>query len=93
MRVFEEWKVMFVGDNYVIDLDVCIVVVIKVDLMILVEVGEFRVDFYYCLNLVKVSILVLCDRKVDILLFFKYFSLIVVICFYKLLVLLSSEVK
>ena len=93
LRVLEERKVTPVGDNHAIDLDVRIVAATKVDLMTLVEAGEFRADLYYRLNLVKVSIPALRDRKADIPLLFKHFSSIAATRFHKPPAPLSSEAK
>ncbi|MBB1471160.1 sigma-54-dependent Fis family transcriptional regulator, partial [Pseudoalteromonas sp. SG41-5] len=56
LRVLEERKVTPVGANTAVDLDIRIVAATKVDLLSLVEKGDFRADLYYRLNLVRVSI-------------------------------------
>lgn len=83
LRVLEERKVTPVGENNAVDLDIRIVAATKVDLLKLVDLGEFRADLYYRLNLVKVSIPALRDRKADIPLLFKHFSSIAATRFHK----------
>ena len=83
LRVLEERKVTPVGENTPVDLDVRIVAATKVDLLTLVDEGKFRADLYYRLNLVKVSIPALRDRKADIPLLFKHFSSIAATRFHK----------
>ncbi|WP_064435623.1 sigma-54-dependent transcriptional regulator [Pseudoalteromonas neustonica] len=93
LRVLEERKVTPVGSNSAIDLDVRIVAATKVDLLSLVDKGEFRADLYYRLNLVKVSIPALRDRKADIPLLFKHFSSIAATRFHKPPAPLSSDMQ
>lgn len=92
LRVLEERKVTPVGANIAIDLDIRIVAATKVDLLALVEQGDFRADLYYRLNLVKVSIPALRDRKADIPLLFKHFSSIAATRFHKPPAPLSSDI-
>lgn len=93
LRVLEERKVTPVGENKAIDLDVRIVAATKVDLLSLVESGEFRADLYYRLNLVKVNIPPLRERKADILLLFKHFSSIAATRYHKPPAPLSADVQ
>lgn len=93
LRVLEERKVTPVGENKAIDLDVRIVAATKVDLLSLVESGEFRADLYYRLNLVKVNIPPLRERKTDILLLFKHFSSIAATRYHKPPAPLSADVQ
>lgn len=93
LRVLEERKVTPVGDNYAVSLDIRIVAATKVNLLSLVEKGEFRADLYYRLNLVKVSIPALRDRKADIPLLFKHFSSIAATRFHKPPALLNSDTQ
>lgn len=83
LRVLEERKVTPVGDNKAIDLDIRIVAATKVDLLALVEKGDFRADLYYRLSLVNVNIPPLRERKADILLLFKHFSSIAATRYHK----------
>lgn len=93
LRVLEERKVTPVGDNKVINLDIRIVAATKVDLLSLVEKGEFRADLYYRLSLVKVDIPPLRARKADILLLFKHFSSIAATRYHKPPAPLNSELQ
>lgn len=90
LRILEERKVTPVGSNQSIDLDIRVVAATKVDLLALAQKGEFRVDLYYRLNLVKVDIPPLRARKADIPLLFKHFSSIAANRFHKALCPLNS---
>tara|TARA_R110001583_G_scaffold26092_4_gene94201 strand:- start:18451 stop:19818 length:1368 start_codon:yes stop_codon:yes gene_type:complete len=74
LRVLEERKVVRLGSNSSIDLDIRVVAATKVDLLALCDQGEFRHDLYYRLNLVKVNIPPLRQRMEDIPLLFTHFA-------------------
>ncbi|CAH0535806.1 C4-dicarboxylate transport transcriptional regulatory protein DctD [Vibrio stylophorae] len=74
LRVLEERKVEPLGSNQAIDLNIRIIAATKTDLKALGDTGEFRPDLYYRLNVVKVDIPALRERKDDILLLFKSFT-------------------
>ncbi|MBE0361601.1 sigma-54-dependent transcriptional regulator [Pseudoalteromonas aliena] len=93
LRVLEERKVTPVGDNKAIDLDIRIVAASKVNLLSLVENGQFRADLYYRLSLVNVTIPPLRSRKADILLLFKHFSSIAATRYHKPPAAISSEIQ
>ncbi|MGY8876169.1 MAG: sigma-54-dependent transcriptional regulator [Pseudoalteromonas sp.] len=93
LRVLEERKVTPVGDNKAIELDIRIVAATKVDLLLLVEKGEFRADLYYRLSLVKVDIPPLRARKADIVLLFKHFSSIAATRYHKPPAPLNIEIQ
>ncbi|OZB06582.1 MAG: DNA-binding response regulator, partial [Marinobacter sp. 34-60-7] len=76
LRVLEEQRVERLGSNQVLDVDVRIIAATKADLKILSDEGEFRPDLYYRLNVVKVDIPPLRDRKEDIPNLFHHFALI-----------------
>ncbi|SFN34368.1 sigma-54-dependent transcriptional regulator [Marinobacter pelagius] len=76
LRVLEEQKVERLGSNQVQDVDVRIIAATKADLKKLSDEGEFRADLYYRLNVVKVDIPSLRERKEDIPLLFHHFVLI-----------------
>ncbi len=76
LRVLEEQKVERLGSNQVQDVDVRIIAATKADLKKLSDDGEFRADLYYRLNVVKVDIPPLRERKEDIPLLFHHFVLI-----------------
>lgn len=67
LRVLEEKKVIRVGSNRNIDVDVRIIAATNKDLFRMVENGDFREDLYYRLNVLPLFIPNLKDRKEDIL--------------------------
>lgn len=75
-RVLEEQRVERLGSNQVVDVDVRIIAATKSDLKELSDKGEFRSDLYYRLNVVKVDIPPLRERKEDIPKLFHHFVLI-----------------
>ncbi|EPJ45206.1 MAG: two component sigma-54-specific Fis family transcriptional regulator [Osedax symbiont Rs1] len=76
LRVIEERSIERLGSNESIKLNLRIVAATKVDLKKLAEQGLFREDLYYRLNVVKVTIPPLRQRKDDIPLLFQHFSII-----------------
>ncbi|MBB5321548.1 sigma-54-dependent transcriptional regulator [Marinobacter oulmenensis] len=76
LRVLEEQRVERLGSNDVLDIDLRIIAATKADLQKLSETGEFRSDLYYRLNVVKVDIPSLKERKEDIPMLFHHFVLI-----------------
>jgi two-component system C4-dicarboxylate transport response regulator DctD len=76
LRVLEELRVERLGSNQSIDVDVRIIAATKADLKQLSDEGEFRSDLYYRLNVVKVDIPPLRERKEDIPTLFHHFALI-----------------
>ena len=76
LRVLEEQRVERLGSNQVVDVDVRIIAATKSDLKELSDKGEFRSDLYYRLNVVKVDIPPLRERKEDIPKLFHHFVLI-----------------
>lgn len=67
LRVLEEKKVMRVGAQKPIDIDVRIISATNKDLFEMVESGAFREDLYYRLNVLPIQIPPLRERKSDIL--------------------------
>src|SRR5690554_7344374 len=76
LRVLEELRVERLGSNQSIDVDVRIIAATKADLKQLSDEGAFRSDLYYRLNVVKVDIPPLRERKEDIPTLFHHFALI-----------------
>jgi two-component system C4-dicarboxylate transport response regulator DctD len=76
LRVLEEQRVERLGSNRVQEVDVRIIAATKSDLKALSDEGEFRPDLYYRLNVVKVHIPPLRERKDDIPMLFHHFVLI-----------------
>ena len=66
LRVLEEQRVERLGSNQVQNVDVRIIAATKADLKQLSDEGEFRADLYYRLNVVKLDIPPLRERKDDI---------------------------
>ncbi len=93
LRVLEERKVVRLGSNTGIDLDVRIVAATKVDLLALCDQGDFRHDLYYRLNLVKIDIPPLRERIEDIPLLFLHFARIASARYHRELIPLSQEHK
>ncbi|WP_371371787.1 sigma-54-dependent Fis family transcriptional regulator [Sporomusa aerivorans] len=73
LRVLQEKKVSRVGGHKVIPVDVRIICATNKDLGKLVESGVFRQDLYFRLNVFKLEIPPLRDRREDIELLFKHF--------------------
>ncbi|WP_328184476.1 sigma-54-dependent transcriptional regulator [Marinobacter sp. OP 3.4] len=76
LRVLEERRIERLGSNDVLDIDVRIIAATKADLRALGESGEFRLDLFYRLNVMKVDIPSLKERKEDIPVLFHHFVLI-----------------
>lgn len=73
LRVIEEKEVMRLGSDYVIPLDLRIIVASNEKLIDMVEQGEFRRDLFYRLNVLEIKIPSLSDRKDDIVPLFEMF--------------------
>jgi DNA-binding NtrC family response regulator len=66
LRVLQDREVVKVGGRSPIKIDVRIIAATNVDLLTAVESGKFRNDLYWRLNVVKVSMPSLSDRREDI---------------------------
>jgi PAS domain S-box-containing protein len=73
LRVLEEKEFERVGDSTTIKVDVRVVAASNQDLSDKVRAGEFREDLYYRLNVMKVILPPLRDRRDDIPLLVDYF--------------------
>lgn len=73
LRVLQEKKVSRIGGHKVIPVDVRIICATNKDLAKLVETGVFRQDLYFRLNVFKIEIPPLRDRREDIELLFRHF--------------------
>ncbi|HBW35642.1 MAG TPA: sigma-54-dependent Fis family transcriptional regulator, partial [Desulfosporosinus sp.] len=73
LRVLEEKAVSRVGDKGAIPVDVRVIVATNRDLEKEVEIGEFRADLYYRINVVSIELPPLRDRKGDISLLIAHF--------------------
>lgn len=76
LRVLEERAIERLGSNTLIPLDLRVIAATKVDLRQEVAAGRFREDLYYRLNVVKLDIPPLRERREDIPLLFQHFALV-----------------
>ena len=76
LRVLQERSLERLGSNETIQLDVRIITASKIDLRYLADKGEFREDLYYRLNVIKLDIPPLRERRQDIPLLFRHFLLL-----------------
>jgi transcriptional regulator with PAS, ATPase and Fis domain len=74
LRVLESGEFFKVGSSVVQKTDVRVLAATNVDLPKLVQQGKFREDLYYRLNTVPISVPSLRERKEDIPLLFRKFS-------------------
>ncbi|MDW5299781.1 MAG: sigma 54-interacting transcriptional regulator [Sedimentibacter sp.] len=72
LRVIEEKKIMKVGSNKKVDIDVRIISATNKNLTELVEKGEFREDLYYRIAVLPLKLPALRDRASDIPLLVRY---------------------
>ena len=73
LRVLQERTIERLGGNETIPVDVRVVAAAKVDLLTEAEAGRFRKDLYYRLNVAKIPIPTLRERRDDIPLLFLHF--------------------
>lgn len=73
LRVLEEGEFMPLGETKAVKVDVRVVAATNVDLKKLVLQGRFREDLYYRLNVVKINLPSLRERKEDIPLLIDHF--------------------
>ena len=76
LRILQERSLERLGSNETIQLDVRIIAATKTDLRELSDQGEFREDLYYRLNVVKLDIPPLRERREDIPFLFQHFLLL-----------------
>ena len=67
LRVLQSGELIRVGGNSSVHVDVRVIAATNVDLAKAVQEGNFRLDLYYRLNIVQISIPPLRDRKEDII--------------------------
>jgi len=75
LRVLESGEYLRVGSSKVQKTDVRVVAATNVNVLAAISQGKFREDLYYRLNTVPIHIPPLRERKTDMLLLFKRFSL------------------
>ncbi|NPV91780.1 MAG: sigma 54-interacting transcriptional regulator [Firmicutes bacterium] len=73
LRAIQERSILRVGGGTPINVDVRIIAATNQDLLELVREGKFRDDLYYRLNVIKISIPPLRERRGDIKLLFQHF--------------------
>ncbi len=73
LRVLQEREIMRIGDDKVVPVDVRIIAATNKDLYELMEEGTFRADLYYRLDILKLVIPPLRERKEDIILLMNHF--------------------
>ena len=73
LRVLQNGDFIRVGGNKPIKVDVRIIAATNVDLSKAVQDGEFRLDLYYRLNIIKIALPPLRERKEDIVELASYF--------------------
>ncbi len=73
LRILQERSLERLGSNETIQLDIRVIAASKVDLRELADQGVFREDLYYRLNVVKLEIPPLHERRQDIPLLFQHF--------------------
>ena len=74
LRVLESGEFIKVGSSVVKKTDVRVVAATNVDLLDRIQKGKFREDLYYRLNTVPIRVPALRERKEDILILFRKFS-------------------
>ena len=73
LRVLQEREIERIGGNRTIPIDIRLIVATKVDLKKEMEKGNFRNDLYYRINVVRIKMPLLKERKSDIPLLVKHF--------------------
>ncbi|ADQ14380.1 sigma-54 interaction domain-containing protein [Halanaerobium hydrogeniformans] len=73
LRVIQEREVTRIGGNHAINIDVRIITATKKKLMDEVKKGNFREDLYYRLNVIRIPLPNLKERKDDVILLVKNF--------------------
>lgn len=73
LRVIQEKNIIRVGGNQIIPVDVRIICATNKNLLEQMQLGRFRQDLYYRLNVINLHILPLRKRKEDIPMLFQYF--------------------
>ena len=76
LRVLQERSIERLGANRLIPVDLRVVAASKVDLLEAAAEGRFREDLYYRLNVVKLKVPPLRERREDIPLLFHHFLLV-----------------
>ena len=67
LRVLQDGEIIRVGGNSSVDVDVRVIAATNLDLAAMVQDGSFRLDLFYRLNIINISIPPLRERKEDII--------------------------
>lgn len=67
LRVLQEKEVMRIGDDKIIPLDIRVICATNKNLHTLTKEGKFRYDLYYRINVLRIKLPSLKDRREDIL--------------------------
>jgi len=73
LRVLQDGEIIRVGGNSSVKVDVRVIAATNCDLAKMVQEGTFRLDLYYRLNIINISIPPLRERKEDIIDLTTYF--------------------
>ncbi len=73
LRVLQERKMLRVGGEHEIDVHCRIVCASKADLQQLVDAGRFRADLFFRMNVIRIELPLLSERKEDIPLLAEHF--------------------
>ncbi len=73
LRVLQEHEIVRVGGNQSFKVDFRCVAATNKDLEVLIEEGKFRPDLFYRLNVFRIEMPALCDRRDDIPLLVNHF--------------------
>lgn len=92
LRILQERKIIRIGSNQLIDINVRIIAATNQNLEKLVEEGLFRRDLFYRLNVVPIEVPALRNRKSDIEIFSEYFAKKYSNLFNKKFIAISNEV-
>ncbi|WP_137939231.1 sigma-54 dependent transcriptional regulator [Chitinivorax sp. B] len=74
LRVLQERTLERLGSNDVVPVDCRVVAATKSDLQHLADLGQFRADLYYRLNVITLTLPPLRERREDIPLLFEHFT-------------------
>lgn len=73
LRVLQERKIVRVGSNISVDIDVRVISATNKDLITMIKENKFREDLYFRLNVIPIRIPALRDRVQDIKMLSEYF--------------------
>lgn len=73
LRVLQEKQIMRIGDHKIIPIDVRVIAATNKDIYKLVKESKFREDLYYRLNVLRILITPIREKKEDILCFLDHF--------------------